>query len=117
MSVRIWYVTPLSSIRPDIPPEADPPLADIKPIAIPATGRSIGTPASISAKVPAQTVAMDVEPLEARHSETMRIVYGNFSLVGSTARNAFSARAPCPVIRRLNPPTRPVSPTENGGKL
>src|SRR3989344_2211827 len=104
-------------MRPDIQPDADPPWADIKPIAIPATERSIGPPASISANVPAQTVAIDVEPLEARHSETIRMVYGNFSLSGKIARSAFSASAPCPVIRRLNPPTRPVSPTENGGKL
>src|SRR3989344_3263012 len=101
MSVRTLYVFP----------------SDMRPIAIPATGRVIGTPASIRAIVPAQTVAIEVEPLDARHSETMRIVYGKISFVGKTARSDFSARAPCPVIRRLNPPTRPVSPTLNGGKL
>src|SRR3989344_6928408 len=91
--------------------------SDMRPIAIPATGRVMGTPASISAIEPAQTVAIEVEPLDARHSETMRMVYGKTSLVGRTARRDFSASAPCPVMRRLNPPTRPVSPTENGGEL
>src|SRR3989344_3531027 len=91
--------------------------SDMRPIAIPATGRVIGTPASMSAMELAHTVAIEVEPLDARHSETMRIVYGKISFVGNTARRDFSASAPCPVVRRLNPPTRPVSPTLNGGKL
>src|SRR3990167_10626522 len=91
--------------------------SDIMPIAIPATGFEIGTPASISASVPAHTDAIEVEPLDARQSATMRMVYGNTSFVGRTARRDFSASAPCPVMRRLNPPTRPVSPTEHGGKL
>ena len=47
---------------------------DIKPIAIPATGALIGTPASISANVEAQTDACEVEPFEASTSETTRIV-------------------------------------------
>ena len=45
-----------------------------RPIAIPATGRLIGTPASISAKVLPQTLAWEVEPFEERTSETRRIV-------------------------------------------
>src|SRR3989344_9291256 len=103
MSVSTWYTPDFAS--------------DMRPIAIPATGRVIGTPASISAIEPAQTVAIEVEPFEARHSETMRIVYGKTSFPGRTARKDFSASPPCAVIRRVNPPTRPVSPTENGGKL
>ena len=44
----------------------------INPIAIPDTGFLIFTPASISANVPAQTVAMEEEPLDSRISETTR---------------------------------------------
>src|SRR3989344_649110 len=88
--------------------------ASIKPIAIPATGALMGTPASISARVDAQTDAIEVEPFDASDSDTMRIVYGNASLGGTTGRSAFSARAPCPIMRRFMPPRRPVSPVENG---
>jgi hypothetical protein len=38
-------------------------------MAIPATGALIGTPASISANAPPQTVAIDDEPLDSRISE------------------------------------------------
>jgi hypothetical protein len=34
------------------------------PMLMPATGRIMGTPASISASVPPQTVAMELEPLD-----------------------------------------------------
>lgn len=44
----------------------------INPIAIPETGFLIGTPASIKANVPAQTVAIEEEPLDSRISETTR---------------------------------------------
>ncbi len=44
---------------------------------MPATGAVIGTPASIRAKVPPQTVAMELEPFDSRMSLTTRIVYGN----------------------------------------
>ena len=43
-------------------------------MAMPATGRAIGTPASISARVEAQTLAMELEPLDSRVSETRRMV-------------------------------------------
>jgi hypothetical protein len=46
------------------------PLSAIMPIAIPATGALIGTPASMSESVEAQTLAIDVEPLEPRMSDT-----------------------------------------------
>ena len=46
----------------------------MRPIATPATGALIGTPASISASVPPQTVAIDDEPFDSVISETMRIV-------------------------------------------
>jgi len=45
-----------------------------RPIAIPATMSLTGTPPSISDRIPAQTVAMDDDPLEARISETIRMV-------------------------------------------
>ena len=40
---------------------------------MPATGRLIGTPASISDSQPPQTEAIEVEPLDSRISETTRI--------------------------------------------
>ena len=46
----------------------------IKPIAIPATGFLIGTPASMRAKDVPQTVAMDDEPFDSVISETTLIV-------------------------------------------
>ena len=41
---------------------------------MPATGREIGTPASMSASVEAHTLAMELEPLDSRVSETRRMV-------------------------------------------
>ncbi|MMZ66688.1 hypothetical protein D1872_292060 [compost metagenome] len=46
----------------------------ISPIATPATGALIGTPASIMASVLAQMLAWDVEPFDSSTSETRRIV-------------------------------------------
>ena len=46
----------------------------IRPIAIPATGALIGTPASINESVPPQIAAIDEEPFDSRVSETIRIV-------------------------------------------
>ena len=48
------------------------PSSAIMPIAIPATGALIGTPASISENVDPHTRAIDVEPFELRTSETSR---------------------------------------------
>ena len=53
-----------------------PLFSEIKPIAIPVTGFFIGTPASISASVPAQTVAIEEEPFDSNMSDTTRITYG-----------------------------------------
>jgi hypothetical protein len=50
------------------------PSSAIRPMAIPATGALIGTPASISDRVEAHTLAIDVEPLDSRTSETSRRV-------------------------------------------
>ena len=46
----------------------------MRPIAMPATGAVIGTPASIMAMAPPQTEAIDDEPLDSRMSDTIRIV-------------------------------------------
>ena len=46
----------------------------ISPIATPAQGALIGTPASISAREAPHTDAIEEEPLDSRISETMRIV-------------------------------------------
>ena len=43
-------------------------------MAIPATGALMGTPASMSERVPPQTVAIDEDPLDSRMSETIRMV-------------------------------------------
>ncbi len=84
---------------------------------MPATGDLSGTPASISAIEAPQTLAIDDEPLDSRMSETTRIVYGNSSLLGSTASTARWASAPWPISRRLAVPNRLTSPVENEGKL
>ena len=48
-------------------------------MAIPETGLVSFTPASINAIVPAQTVAIDDEPLDSNTSETTLTVYGQSS--------------------------------------
>ena len=45
-----------------------------QPMEMPATGDLIGTPASISARQPPQTVAIEVEPLEDMISLVRRVV-------------------------------------------
>src|SRR5918911_3138744 len=86
-------------------------------MAIPATGRLSGTPASISDSDEPHTEAIDDEPLDSRMSETTRIVYGNSSIDGTIGTSARSASAPWPMSRRLGPRMKPASPTENGGEL
>ena len=65
-----------------------------RPIATPATGALMGTPASIKDKVEPQTEPMEEEPLDSKTSETRRIAYGNSSSEGITGSNARSAKAP-----------------------
>ena len=55
-----------------------------RPIAIPATGALIGTPASNNDKQPEHTEAIDEEPFDSVISETTRMVYGNLSKGGNT---------------------------------
>src|ERR1700752_4154576 len=87
------------------------------PIAIPAQGDFIGTPASISASDPPHTVAIDDDPLGSKISDTRRIAYGNSATGGSRFINARSASAPWPISRRPGPRRNFTSPTLNGGKL
>ncbi len=89
----------------------------IRPIATPATGASIGTPASNSASEPPQTVAMDEEPFDSRMSETTRTVYGKSSSWGRSGVSARRASTPWPISRRDGPRRNLTSPTEKGGKL
>ena len=89
----------------------------IRPIATPATGDLIGTPASISDRIVPHALPIDVLPLLESTSDTTRIVYGKSSTLGRTGDTARSASAPWPISRRPAPPIRPVSPTEYGGKL
>ena len=88
-----------------------------KPIATPATGFFNGIPASIIAKLEAQTVAIELEPLDSVISETTRIAYSNSFGFGRTASSALLASFPWPISLLLGLPTMPASPTENGGKL
>ena len=76
----------------------------------------MGTPASWSARQPAHTVAMDDDPLLSVMVLSSRTTNGNSSSLGMTGMSARSARFPCPISRRFAAPTRPVSPTLEGGK-
>ena len=83
-----------------------------RPIAAPATGALIGTPASIRASVEPQVEAIDVEPLDVTHSLTRRMTYGNSSCDGRTGMSARSASAPWPISRRPGPRIGLFSPVE-----
>src|SRR5258708_2954578 len=89
----------------------------IRPIAIPATGRGNGTPASINASDAPQTEAIDEDPFDSVTSETTRIVYGKLSLGGNNGRTARQASLPCPISRRPGDPIRFASPVEYGGEV
>src|SRR2546421_11598806 len=86
-------------------------------MAMPATGRLIGTPASIRERLDPQTDAIDDEPFDSRMSDTTLIVYGNSSIDGTSGTSARSASAPWPMSRRFGPRIAPASPTENGGAV
>src|SRR3954463_3534097 len=89
----------------------------MRPIATPATGRLIGTPASISDSEEPHTEAIEDKPLDSRMSAPTRIVYGKSSWLGIIGTSARSASAPWPMSRRLGPRMKPASPTENGGEV
>ena len=68
-------ISPLKSSKPIMSDRiAVLPSSIISPMAIPATGAKIGTPASIKAKVEPQVLAIEVEPLPDMISETTLIV-------------------------------------------
>ena len=77
----------------------------------------MGTPASIRASAPPQTVAIDDEPFDSRMSDTTRSVYGKSCSEGIIGIRLRSARLPWPISRRPGPRRNFTSPTENGGKL
>src|SRR5690606_24692894 len=89
----------------------------ISPIAIPATVDFIFIPASIKARLPAHTVAIELEPLDSRISDTTRMVYGFSDSGGSALVSARKARFPCPTSRLPVPRMGRTSPVEKGGKL
>src|SRR5579864_2018477 len=96
MSVSTWKRAPSST----------------RPMATPATGALIGTPASISDRLVPHTLAIELEPLDSRISETTRIVYGKVVMSGITAFTPRRARLPWPISRRFGEPIMPVSPRE-----
>jgi len=60
---------------------------------------------------------MEEDPFDSSTSETIRMVYGKFSLEGRTGRIALSAKAPCPISLRLGDLNGETSPVQKGGKL
>ncbi len=84
----------------------------ISPMAMPATGSLMGTPASIRARDAPHTEAMDEEPLDSMTWETTRMVKGNSSGPGRTGTMDRSARAPWPISRREGPRSIFTSPTQ-----
>mmetsp|Transcript_6414 Transcript_6414/g.12238 ORF Transcript_6414/g.12238 Transcript_6414/m.12238 type:complete len:214 (+) Transcript_6414:545-1186(+) len=83
------------------------------PMATPATTSLRGTPASLIARYPPQTLAMLLDPWLSVIRLSTLTVYGKSE--GMARERARSARLPCPTSRRPTPPTLPVSPTEEGG--
>ena len=75
-----------------LPPSFTEPFSEIRPMAIPATGALIGTPASIKLRQPPQTEAMEEEPFDSWISDTTRMVYGKSSGSGRTAARERSAK-------------------------
>src|SRR3972149_1451145 len=55
------------------------PSSSTSPMAMPPTALPTGTPASISASDPPQTVAIELDPFDSRMSEAMRMVEGEAS--------------------------------------
>mmetsp|Transcript_40515 Transcript_40515/g.99511 ORF Transcript_40515/g.99511 Transcript_40515/m.99511 type:complete len:270 (+) Transcript_40515:2317-3126(+) len=105
---------PIRSVRIEYLPDS---LSRMSPMAIPATTSFSGTPALSIARQPPQTDAMLELPLLSKMLLSTRMTYENWSDSGMTASRALSARKPWPISRRPGGPTRPTSPTENGGKL
>ena len=89
--------------------------SNIRPIATPATSFWVLTPAALSASEPPQTLAIELEPLLSKISETTLIVYGDArSMLGARAR---LAKFPCPSSRLPGALSGLASPTLKPGKL
>ena len=86
-------------------------------MAIPETAPFILIPASISANEPAQTVAIEDEPLDSKISDTTRMVYGFSKPSGNIRFKPRKAKLPCPISLRPGPRLGFTSPVENEGKL
>ena len=84
-----------------------PSLPVTRPIAAPATGALIGTPASISASVEPHVEAIEVDPFEVTHSDTTRMTYGKLFLARqdgherSLGERAVADLAPARAAHRL----------------
>ena len=61
---------------------------------MPRNNEVVNLPAYLEQLQDAQVDAMDVEPLDSKVSDTVRIAYGNSSSLGRTGINALSANAP-----------------------
>ena len=67
---------------------------EINPIATPLTCLGIGTPASINANEPAQTVAIEDEPFDSKTSDTTLNVYGKVVVSGNICFKERIAKLP-----------------------
>ena len=76
-----------------------------------------GTPASIRASEAPQTVAMEDEPFDSSNLGDDPHRVGKSSCGRQHRMDRAPASLPWPISRRPGEPSRPVSPTENGGKL
>ena len=74
-----------------------------RPTVMPAQVFVMGTPASMSARHPPVTEAIDDEPLDSVMSDTSRIVYAKSSALGRIPSSERSASMPCPISRRPGP--------------
>ena len=68
------HVAQVIFVTQDVGQHGEPSPSLIRPMAMPATGRVRGTPASISASEEPQTEAIEDEPLDSVISDTMRMV-------------------------------------------
>ena len=86
--------------------------AEIRPIAMPATGARSGTPALSSDRVEAQTEPHRGGAVGAHRLGDLTDRVGELLAARQHRHEARSASAPWPTSRRFGEPTRPVSPVE-----
>ena len=97
------HVTEMVLVTEDIGEDGELLPSLTRPIAIPATGAFIGTPASINASDAPQTVAIELEPFDSVISDTTRMAYGKSSIEGSIACNTATRQT---TMADLAPPRR-----------